>query len=67
MNLIIGKTGAPHANDRSSMLPANAGIPRTESRVDALKNERLRGISMCRLGWGWLHTAWFPAAGCSER
>ncbi len=46
MNLIIGKTGAPRANDRSSPLAANAGIPRTESRVDVLKNQRRRGISM---------------------
>ena len=46
MNLIIGKTGAPRANDRSSRLAANAGIPRTESRVDVRKNQRLRGISM---------------------
>ena len=46
MNLIIDKTGAPRANDRSARLAANAGIPRTESRVDVRKNQRLRGISM---------------------
>ena len=45
VNLIIGKTGAPRANDRGSPLAANAGIPRAESRVDVLKNQRQRGIS----------------------
>ena len=44
--LIVGTTGAPRANDRSSPLAANAGIPRTEPRVDVPKNQRLRGISM---------------------
>jgi len=46
VNLIIGKTGALRANDRSFPLAANARIPRTESRVDLLKNQSLRGISM---------------------
>ena len=43
---IIGKPAAPRANDRGSPLAANAGSPRAESRVDVLKNQRLRGISM---------------------
>ena len=46
MNLIIGNTGAPRANDSSFPLAANGGIPRAESRVDVRRNQRLRRIVM---------------------
>lgn len=39
VNLIVGEASSSRADDRGSPLAANAGIPRTESRVDVLKNQ----------------------------